>query len=260
MLETLIHMDPFTGWFHPSYWELAGITLLLTHVTIVSVTVFLHRCHAHRAVQLHPAVAHFFRFWLWLTTGMVTKQWVAVHRKHHAKCETPEDPHSPQVHGIHKILWTGVLLYIRETRVPETMERYGVGTPDDWMERNVYSRSSTWGITLLAFIDVACFGPYKGLVVWAVQMVWVPFWAAGVVNGWGHWFGYRNHALEDASVNILPWGLIIGGEELHNNHHASPTSARFSSKWYEIDAGWLYIRLLAWLGLAKIRPVAAAPG
>ena len=237
------------------WWSYALIALMLTHITIASVTIFLHRHQAHRALDLHPVIIHFFRFWLWLTTGMVTKAWAAIHRKHHAKCETAEDPHSPQVLGLKKVLWQGAELYRAEARNKETLEKYGHGTPDDWLERNVYTPHSAKGILLMFLIDVALFGPV-GITVWAVQMIWIPFFAAGIINGVGHYWGYRNFACEDASTNILPWGILIGGEELHNNHHAYGTSARLSNKWYEFDIGWLYIRILETMGLAKVRRVA----
>ena len=231
------------------------VALALTHITIAAVTIFLHRSQAHRALDLHPVASHFFRFWLWLTTGMVTKEWVAIHRKHHAKCETPDDPHSPQMLGINSVFWGGVVpVSCRKPQVAETLERYGHGTPDDWLERNVYSRHRL-GIWLMMAINLVLFGPC-GLPIWAVQMVWIPFWAAGIINGVGHYWGYRNFACDDASTNIVPWGILIGGEELHNNHHAYGTSARLSNKWYEFDIGWLYIRLLDMLGLATVKKVA----
>ena len=233
-------------------------TLLMTHVTIVSVTVFLHRHQAHRALDLHPALSHFFRFWLWLTTGMVTRAWTAVHRKHHAKCEGPEDPHSPKVFGIRKVLLQGAELYRREADNPETLEKYGHGTPDDWLERNVYSRHSIAGLGLLLVIDVLLFG-VPGITVWAVQMMWIPFWAAGVINGLGHYWGYRNYETPDVSTNVSPWGILIGGEELHNNHHAFSSSAKFSVKRWEIDVGWMYIRLFEWLGLVRVKKLAPKP-
>jgi stearoyl-CoA desaturase (delta-9 desaturase) len=243
------------GLFDLPWWGVVLATLALTHITIAAVTIFLHRSQAHRAVDLHPIVSHFFRFWLWLTSGMVTKEWVAIHRKHHAKCETPEDPHSPQTRGIKKVFWEGSELYRAEAKVAETLEKYGHGTPDDWLERNVYSRHSAAGIWLMMAIDLALFGPI-GLTVWAVQMAWIPITAAGIINGIGHYWGYRNFASEDASTNIFPWGILIGGEELHNNHHAYGTSARLSNKWYEFDIGWLYIKLMSYVGLATIRKVA----
>ncbi|MBL8259161.1 MAG: fatty acid desaturase [Candidatus Competibacteraceae bacterium] len=238
--------------------ELILTTLLLTHITIVAVTVFLHRSQAHRALDLNPWVSHFFRFWLWLTTGMVTKQWVAIHRKHHAKCETTHDPHSPQVLGIRKVLWQGVELYQAEALNEETLARYGHGTPDDWLERHLYARYDRLGVTLLLGVDLALFG-IAGLTVWAVQLMWIPFWAAGVINGLGHYWGYRNYEPRDASTNLSPLGILIGGEELHNNHHAFPSSAKLSNKWWEFDAGWFYIRLLAYLKLAHVKKIAPAP-
>ena len=238
-----------------TWWGYILVALGLTHITIAAVTIFLHRSQAHRAVDLHPIVSHFFRFWLWLTSGMVTKEWVAIHRKHHAKCETPEDPHSPQTRGIRKVFWEGSELYRAEAKVPETLEKYGHGTPDDWLERNVYSRHSAKGIMLMMAINVVLFGPI-GLTIWAVQMAWIPVTAAGIINGFGHYWGYRNFACEDASTNVFPWGILIGGEELHNNHHAYGTSARLSNKWYEFDIGWLYIKLMSYVGLATIRKVA----
>lgn len=236
-----------------SVWGLVGVTLLLTHVTIAGVTIYLHRHQAHRALELHPVVSHFFRFWLWLTTGMRTREWVAIHRKHHAKCETVEDPHSPQVLGLKKVLWQGAELYRKEADNQETVEKYGKGTPDDWLERKVY-RHSLVGISLMLLVDLALFG-IAGLTVWAVQMVWIPFWAAGVINGIGHFWGYRNYECRDAATNIFPWGILIGGEELHNNHHTYASSAKLSSKPWEFDIGWMYIRLLEMVHLAKVKKV-----
>src|SRR5205823_4526060 len=233
--------------------------LALTHVTIAAVTIFLHRCQAHRALELHPLISHFFRFWLWLTTGMVTKEWAAIHRKHHAKCETADDPHSPQVYGINRVLWGGVFLYVKESFNPETLERYGQGTPDDWIERTLYSNHSYVGVFLLLGLDAFAFGIVPGLLIWLVQIAWIPFWAAGVINGVGHFFGYRSYDVADASTNIVPWGILIGGEELHNNHHAYASSAKLSSKWYEFDIGWFYICILAALGLASVKKVAPKP-
>ncbi|UCH17627.1 MAG: fatty acid desaturase [Burkholderiales bacterium] len=249
----------FSGVLDLSGWQVAAVALGLTHVTIVSVTVFLHRHEAHHALDLHPAVSHFFRFWVWFTTGMVTREWAAVHRKHHAKCDTPEDPHSPQVLGINRVLWGGVFLYVKEALKPETLERYGHGTPDDWLERHLYSRHQVLGLTLMGVIDVVLFGIVPGALVLVTQIVWIPFWAAGVINGIGHYWGYRHWATADASRNIVPWGILIGGEELHNNHHAYPTSAKLSNKWYEFDIGWLYIRILEVLGLARVKHVAPVP-
>jgi len=251
----------FSGLFDLPWWGFALVALGLTHVTIAAVTIFLHRCQAHRALDLHPAVSHFFRLWLWLTTGMVTKEWAAIHRKHHAKCETAEDPHSPQIYGINRVLWRGVFLYVKESHNRETMERYGHGTPDDWLERNLYSRHAIHGLFLTGALDIALFGLVPGMLILATQIVWIPFWAAGVINGIGHWFGYRSWdtPAPDASTNIVPWGILIGGEELHNNHHAFPASAKLSSKWYEFDLGWLYIRILASLRLATVKKVAPTP-
>lgn len=249
----------FSGYLDLSFWQLVGITLVLTHITIASVTIFLHRCQAHRALELHPIPSHFFRFWLWLTTGMVTKEWAAIHRKHHAKCETIDDPHSPQILGINKVLWLGVFLYVKESFNPETIERYGHGTPDDWLERNVYASHSVLGLFLMGAINIALFGLIPGLIILVVQIIWIPFWAAGVINGIGHYWGYRHWQTTEASTNIFPWGILIGGEELHNNHHAFATSAKLSSKWYEFDIGWMYIRVLEMLGLAKVKKVAPKP-
>ncbi len=245
----------YNGLIDLPWWGYIVVALALTHITIAGVTIFLHRHQAHRALDLHPIPSHFFRFWLWLTTGMVTKEWAAIHRKHHAKCETAEDPHSPQVKGIRKVMWQGAELYRLESHNLETMEKYGHGTPDDWIERNVYTKRSQWGIVLMMMIDLLLFGPI-GLTIWAVQMIWIPFFAAGVINGIGHYWGYRNFQSEDASTNIVPWGILIGGEELHNNHHAYGTSARLSSKWYEFDIGWLYIRSMEIVGLAKVKKLA----
>ena len=249
----------FSGFFELPWWGYVLVALGLTHVTIAAVTIYLHRCQAHRALELHPLVSHFFRFWLWFTTGMITKEWAAIHRKHHAKCESIEDPHSPQVYGINRVLWLGVFLYVKESYNRETLERYGHGTPDDWIERNLYGRFATTGVTLLLAIDLFLFGVVPGALIWAAQIAWIPFWAAGVINGVGHFFGYRNYDVPDASTNIVPWGILIGGEELHNNHHAFAASARLSSKWYEFDIGWLYIRILQTLGLATVKKVAPRP-
>jgi stearoyl-CoA desaturase (delta-9 desaturase) len=240
------------GLTHAAWWHVVIVALVFTHITIASVTIFLHRAQAHRALDLHPIASHFFRLWLWLTTGQVTREWVAVHRKHHAKCETVDDPHSPQTRGIKTVLLTGAELYRSETRNQETLSKYGHGTPDDWIERNVYSRYSWQGVGLMLLVDVALFGAL-GLTVWGIQMAWIPITAAGVINGLGHWWGYRNFEAPDASTNISPWGIIIGGEELHNNHHTYPTSAKLSVKPYEFDIGWLYIRTLETLGLATVR-------
>ena len=245
----------FSGLLDLPWWGYVLATLLLTHITIASVTIFLHRHQAHRALELHPIASHFFRFWLWLTTGTVTKEWAAIHRKHHAKCETPDDPHSPQILGIKKLLLEGAELYRKEAKNPETLEKFGRGTPDDWLEHNLYTRHSMSGIILMLVLDLLLFGMI-GLTVWAVQMAWIPVTAAGIINGAGHYWGYRNFQPDDASTNIVPWGILIGGEELHNNHHTYISSAKLSNKWYEFDIGWMYICSLASLGLAKVTRVA----
>src|SRR5574343_979267 len=249
------------GLWDLAWWQIVLVTLALTHVTIASVTIFLHRHQAHRALDLHPIVSHFFRFWLWLTTGQVTKEWASIHRKHHAKCEQAEDPHSPHVYGIRKVFWEGAELYRAESKNKDTMARYGHGTPDDWIERNLYTRYSWQGVGLMMIIDLTLFGA-AGLTVWAVQMAWIPVTAAGIINGFGHYWGYRNFEAPDASTNISPWGIIIGGEELHNNHHTYATSAKFSVKPYEFDIGWMYISILSTLGLATVKktPPRAAYG
>jgi stearoyl-CoA desaturase (Delta-9 desaturase) len=238
-----------------SWWQIVLFTLVTTHITIASVTIFLHRHQAHRALDLHPAVAHFFRAWLWLGTGMVTKEWAAIHRKHHAKCETAEDPHSPQTWGIKKVLLEGAELYRTESTNRETISKYGHGTPDDWIERKLYTPHHQVGVYVTLAINVLLFGAI-GLTVFAIQMLWIPVTAAGIINGLGHYRGYRNFDAPDASTNLMPWGIIIGGEELHNNHHAYPTSARLSNKWYEFDIGWLYIRCMEIVGLAKVKKIA----
>ncbi|MBL8471285.1 MAG: fatty acid desaturase [Rhodocyclaceae bacterium] len=248
-----------SGVFDLPWWGYVLVALGLTHITIASVTIFLHRHQAHRALDLHAIPSHFFRFWLWLTTGMITKEWASVHRKHHAKCETPEDPHSPQILGLNRVLWGGVFLYVKETNNPETAQRYGHGTPDDWLERNVYTPGNKYGILIMLLADLILFGAVPGVLIWGVQMVWIPFWAAGVINGVGHFWGYRNYNCPDAATNIVPWGILIGGEELHNNHHAFATSAKLSSKWYEFDIGWMYIRILEMLGLAKAKKTIPQP-
>ena len=237
------------------WWGYVLVALAFTHVTIAAVTIYLHRCQAHRALDLHPVVSHFFRFWLWMTTGMETKHWAAIHRKHHARCETAEDPHSPQVLGIAKVLREGAELYRAEAKNQETMDKFGSGTPEDWMERNVYTKHNGLGIRLMLVVNVILFGPL-GLSIWAVQMAWIPITAAGIINGIGHYWGYRNFAADDASTNIVPWGIIIGGEELHNNHHSYASSAKLSSKWYEFDIGWMYIRILETFGLARVKKIA----
>jgi stearoyl-CoA desaturase (delta-9 desaturase) len=252
-------LNLFSGVFDLPWWGLVLVALGLTHVTIASVTLFLHRHQTHHALDLHPIPSHFFRFWLWLTTGMRTKEWVAVHRKHHAKCETVDDPHSPQVLGINSVLWGGVILYVRESAHADTVERYGQGTPDDWLERNLYSKYVLFGLTMMGLTNVLLFGIVPGVLILLTQIVWIPFWAAGVINGIGHWFGYRGWFTDDASTNMAPWGILIGGEELHHNHHAYATSAKFSDKWYEFDIGWLYIRILSALGLARVKHLAPVP-
>jgi stearoyl-CoA desaturase (delta-9 desaturase) len=240
------------GLLNFSGWQVLAVTLVLTHITIASVTIYLHRHSAHRALDLHPIASHFFRFWLWMTTGQVTKEWTAIHRKHHAKCEQAEDPHSPHIHGIKTVLFTGAELYRKESKNLDTLARYGHGTPNDWIERNLYTRFSWQGVALMLIIDLALFGAL-GLTVWAVQMMWIPVTAAGIINGAAHYWGYRNFEAADASTNISPWGIIIGGEELHNNHHTYPTSAKLSVKPYEFDLGWAYIRGLEMLGLASVK-------
>jgi stearoyl-CoA desaturase (delta-9 desaturase) len=243
------------GLMQAKWWQLVVYTLIVTHITIMGVTVFLHRSQAHRGLDLHPAVMHVFRFWLWLTTGMVTKEWVAIHRKHHAKCEREGDPHSPMLFGIWKVLFRGAELYRQESNNKETVAKFGHGTPNDWLEQNLYTKHSVMGILIMLVINLSLFGAL-GLTIWAVQMAWIPFWAAGVVNGVGHYWGYRNFACPDTSTNVSPWGIIIGGEELHNNHHAHGTSAKFSNKWYEFDIGWLYISILRFFRLAEVKKIA----
>jgi len=247
----------FYGLCNLPWWGYPLVLLALTHVTILGVTIYLHRHQAHRALEMHPILSHFFRFWLWLTTGMITREWAAIHRKHHAKCETVDDPHSPQVMGLPLVMWHGTELYRRESRNLETLERYGQGTPNDALE-GFYQRNSKKGIISMLILDVLLFG-VPGLAIWALQMAWIPFWAAGIVNGVGHVWGYRNFECTDEARNISPWGLFIGGEELHNNHHTYPTSAKMSVKWWEIDSGWFYIRLFEMLGLAKVKRVAPEP-
>lgn len=251
-------MSMLSGVLNLPWWGYVLVALAFTHATIAAVTIYLHRHQAHRALELHAIPSHFFRFWLWLSTGMVTKEWASIHRKHHAKCETAEDPHSPQVFGIRKVFFEGAELYRAEAKNKETMEKYGHGTPDDWIERNVYTPHSAKGIFLMLMINLVLFGPL-GLTIWAVQMLWIPLTAAGIINGVGHYWGYRNYACADASTNILPWGIIIGGEELHNNHHAFATSAKLSSKWYEFDIGWFYIRVLEIMGLARVKKTIPQP-
>ncbi len=236
------------------WWGYLLAALALTHITIAGVTIYLHRHQSHRALDLHPVVSHFFRFWLWLTTGMITREWASIHRKHHANSDKPGDPHSPVVYGIRKVLFDGAELYRRECRNRETMERYGHGTPDDWIENRLYTPHSGKGIALMLVVNLLLFGPL-GLTIWAVQMIWIPFFAAGVINGVGHWWGYRNYEVADTSTNIVPWGILIGGEELHNNHHTFASSAKLSSKWWEFDIGWMYIRIFESLGLARVKKI-----
>ena len=245
----------FSGLIDLPWWGYMLATLALTHLTIASVTIYLHRHQAHRALDLHPLASHFLRFWLWLSTGIVTKEWASIHRKHHAKCETEEDPHSPVILGIKKILLQGYELYRKEAGNQETLDKYGHGTPNDWLENKLYTRHNKLGIVFMLLIDLLLFGPI-GLTIWAVQMAWIPVNAAGIINGAGHYWGYRNYACADASTNIVPWGIFIGGEELHNNHHAYASSAKLSSKWYEIDIGWLYISILARFKLAQVKKIA----
>lgn len=246
------------GLFELPWWGYVVVLLALTQITILSVTLYLHRCQAHRALEMHPIASHFFRFWLWLTTGMVTKEWAAIHRKHHAKVETNDDPHSPIAKGIKQVFFEGAELYRMESKNQETLERYGEGTPDDWIERNLYSGRSVWGIVVMLVIDLILFGT-MGLTIWALQMAWIPLFAAGVINGIGHYWGYRNFEVKDNSRNVIPIGFFLGGEELHNNHHAYATSAKFSAKWWEVDMGWYVIKLLQLFGLAKPKRVIPAP-
>ena len=246
------------GLTHATWWQVVIYTLAVTHITIAGVTIYLHRHQAHRALDLHPIVSHFFRFWMWLTTGMVTKEWSAIHRKHHAKCETQDDPHSPVAHGIKTVLLEGSELYRSEAKVQETLDKYGHGSPDDWLEKHVYTGRSMYGVFVMLAINVLLFGAI-GITVFAIQMLWIPIFAAGVINGIGHWFGYRSFDAPDASRNIVPWGILIGGEELHNNHHAYATSAKLSNKWYEFDIGWMYIRILETFGLASVKRIAPRP-
>jgi stearoyl-CoA desaturase (delta-9 desaturase) len=256
-LRPVLHWVAY-GFSEVSLFGLLIVALVTTHITIAAVTIFLHRCQAHRALDLHPLISHFFRFWLWLNTGMVTKEWAAIHRKHHAKCETEEDPHSPVTRGLETVLFRGVELYRIEALNQETMDRYGHGTPDDWIERVLYTRHSYLGVYVLLLVDLLLFGA-MGLAMFAIQTGWIPFFAAGVINGVGHARGYRNFDSSDKSGNISPWGILIGGEELHNNHHTFPASARLSYKWWEFDIGWMYIQIMAFFGLAKVRRVSQRP-
>jgi stearoyl-CoA desaturase (Delta-9 desaturase) len=242
----------YFGLFNLPWWGYVLVTLALTHITIMGVTIFLHRCQSHRALNLHPIVSHFFRFWLWLTTGMRTNEWVAIHRKHHAHSDKPGDPHSPVVFGLSEVLWRGTELYREESLNEDTLSRYAHGIPDDWIERHIYWPHNYVGIVIMLAIDLLCFG-FPGLSIWAIQMMWIPFFAAGVINGIGHHFGYRNFECADYARNMFPWGILIGGEELHNNHHTYPTSAKLSAKWFEFDICWLYICILSFFKLADVK-------
>ena len=226
--------------------------LVVTHITIVCVTLYLHRAQAHRGIEFHPAVSHFMRFWLWMTTGMVTKQWVAIHRKHHRYSDNEGDPHTPHVYGIWHVLFKGAFLYHAASKDSKMVESYGVGTPDDWIENNLYTKHSKLGVSLLLIINILLFG-WFGLLIWGIQMIWIPFWAAGVINGIGHWVGYRNGETKDHSRNISPWGIVIGGEELHNNHHLDPANPKLSRRWFELDIGWMWLTILKKFKLAKIK-------
>lgn len=245
---------PVWGLFELPLWGYVLIVLGVTHISIASITIFLHRHQAHRALELHPLISHFFRFWLWLSTGTITKEWVSVHRQHHAKVETEDDPHSPVIYGIGKVLLEGYELYRKVALNGETMKKYGYATPDDWLERNIYTPFSVAGLVVLFFANLVLFGA-PGIVMWVAQLLWQPVFAAGIINGMGHWWGYRNFEVTDASTNIVPWGIFIGGEELHNNHHAFPSSAKLSNRWWEVDIGWMYIRTLEVLGLAEVKKV-----
>ena len=227
-------------------------TLIATHITIVCVTLYLHRSQAHRGVTFHPVVSHFMRAWLWLTTGMITRQWVAVHRKHHRFSDEPGDPHSPHVYGIKRVFFKGAMLYHAASKDKVMLDTYGVGTPDDWIERNLYSSHSRLGIGILLVLNLICFG-WVGAIIWGIQMLWIPFWAAGVINGVAHWWGYRNGETKDRSTNISPVGIVVGGEELHNNHHLDPASPKLSLRWWEFDIGWMYIQILSSIGLANVK-------
>ena len=251
-------MEYLYGILNLNFWGYVLAAFIMVQITMMAVTLYLHRDQAHRAINLHPLLRHFFRFWIWSTSGMVTREWVAVHRKHHAHCETPEDPHSPKIYGLKKVLLEGAELYKEETAKEETLQKYGRGTPDDWIERNIYQRFSYGGIITMVLADLILFG-VPGIIIIAVQMAAMPVFAAGIINGVGHHSGYRNFECDDAATNIVPWGMLIGGEELHNNHHAFPTSAKFSVRKWEFDIGWLYIRVFSVLGLAKINRVAPQP-
>lgn len=258
MLNTFLQYFCYGFLQHMPWWGYVIALLSMTYLTVLSTTVYLHRCMAHRALELHPIASHFFRFWLWLSTSTITKEWTAIHRKHHAKVETGEDPHSPVAQGITKVLFEGAELYRLEAKKTETLDRYGEGTPDDWLERHIYTRRSIYGVASMLLIDMFLFG-MVGVTIWAIQMAWIPFFAAGVINGIGHYFGYRNFESRDASRNVVPFGFLLGGEELHNNHHAFATSAKFSAKWWEIDSGWAVIKMLSWFGLAKAKRILPTP-
>ncbi len=244
-----------SGLLQFGWWQMLLYLLVVTQITIFTVTLYLHRSQAHRGVDFHPALAHFFRFWSWLTTSMITREWAAIHRKHHAKCETPEDPHSPMHKGIGNVLWKGGDMYREARNDRASIEYYGKGCPDDWIERRLYTAHADWGPILMLLVSIVLFGA-KGVAAWAIQMAWIPFWAAGVINGLGHWWGYRNFETTDTATNLSPWGVWIGGEELHNNHHAFPSSARFSMRKWEFDIGWAAIKLLEKVRLAKVLRVA----
>ncbi len=240
------------GVLNLSFWGYVLAIIIVTQITIASVTIYLHRNQTHRALTLHPVISHTFRMWLWLTTGMITGEWVAIHRKHHATTDVEGDPHSPKVLGLKKVFWQGAELYREARKDKEMIAKYSHGTPDDWMERNIYKRYSSRGVLIMFLLDLLLFG-IPGITIWAIQMIWIPLWAAGVVNGVGHAWGYRNFECPDAATNVFPWGFWIGGEELHNNHHTFASSAKFSVKWWEFDIGWMYIRCLSFLGLAKVK-------
>lgn len=251
-------MDFLYGLLNLSFWGYVLATFIMVQITMMAVTLYLHRDQAHRAIDLHPALRHFFRFWIWCSSGMLTREWVSIHRKHHAYCETADDPHSPQIYGLKKVLLEGAELYRAETNNAETLEKFGRGTPDDWLERNFYLRFAFGGIFLMLFANLLLFG-VPGITIFAIQMISMPVFAAGIINGVGHHSGYRNFECDDAATNIVPWGILIGGEELHNNHHAFPTSAKFSIRRWEFDIGWLYIKLFSFFGMARVNRVAPRP-
>jgi stearoyl-CoA desaturase (delta-9 desaturase) len=253
-----VNLDFLYGFLNLSFWGYVLVTFVMIQITFMGVTLYLHRDAAHRSLDLHPVLRHIFRFWLWMSSGIVTREWVAVHRKHHARCETAEDPHSPVIYGLKKVLLEGAELYQVEARNLETQEKFGRGTPDDWMERNVYLRYRNFGIVLMVVLDLLLFG-VPGIIIIAAQMLANPLMAAGVINGIGHYYGYRNFECPDAARNVMPWGFLVAGEELHNNHHAFPSSAKFSVQRWEFDIGWLYIRVFQALGLARVIRVAPSP-